>query len=427
MPKDTSPRKQRRKSRRSTPTATDKSDETDKTLEMRLIRERKVNQALNALNVSLFRICVADGPFRASLSDVRVLGSGAFGQVYSAKLPGSPRFVIKEALLTDRETTRIKYSRSKSIVVCNSYPEEYRVMTLVNDALYSEACPNFLLAYNLAVCEGCRGDALKTCYTAFLEPALGDLSTLESLTDTVAESCTFQLLAALHWLHSKYGIYHSDIKKENVLLLRGEATGFTSYVLNDDEYQVANVGYVFCLNDFGLSQTFKPAFSGTNYMGTRNARVVKDAVLEPVTCRYGLNFATTRSEPTLVPPRPVRWQDGTVSTENRFSATTSPVPSAIVDLNDTKTWPPFEFYLDVQDVLKTLVGGSSPTQAHPHIPFAGPSDVFKMTLKSQCVDTFPYAFDAARFLRADIMLAVLFRSFNPEPMHKNSSVTWTID
>jgi len=423
MPKDTSPRQDRRKAGRSTPTKTNTSQTSDSTLEKRLIRERRVNEALNALDVPLFRVCVEGGPFWSALTHIRVLGSGAFGQVYSAKLPDTPRFVIKEALLTESETKRIQLSREKSMVVRNSYPEEYRIMTLVNDALYSETCPNFLLAYNLAVCEGCRGNAMNICYTAFLEPALGDLSLIGTLTDSVAESCLYQLLAALYWLHTTYGIYHSDIKRENILLLRGEPVGFTTYVVNSVEYKVANVGYVFCLNDFGLSQTFKPAFSGQNYLGTRNAQVINDTSLQPITCQYGLNFSTTRSEPTRVPALNIRWQDGSVSTENRFSTTISPEPNTIVNLNDTKIWPPFEFYLDIQDVLKTIVGGASPTQAHPHPNLISDTSPFKSTVSSQCVDSFPYAFDATRFLRADIMLSVLYK----RPSYEARSIaTWII-
>lgn len=409
----------RRRSRRS---SSRKFIEEDRQMEIRLKKERKVNEVLNSLSISLFDVCIEKGPFRSLLKNVNYINSGAFGNVYSASIENSPQFVIKEAVLNSEEEKRIRLSKAKSYVVRNSYPDEYRIMTLVNDALYSGRCPNFLLTYNLAVCENCRNS--QQCYTAFLEQALGGLNSIK-FTDDIIISMLFQLFAALCWLHFTYGIFHSDIKADNILVLRGESDGVTKYVIDDNEYLIKNVGFIFCLNDFGLSQVFKPNFTTQNFLGTRNGRVDANELLEPISCRYGLEFSTTRSNPIKTQPLPVRWDNGKISTENRFSTTVDPVPSIPVDLNDTKTFPPFEFCVDIQNILMTIIGGKGPFHAIAHQPLRI-SPNLRTTLLKYCFSTFPYSYNSAKFVRADLMLKALYSEIDSGIDNRKVTSTWYI-
>jgi len=332
--------------------------------------------------------------------------------VYRAKIKGQ-EFVVKEALLTSEEKLNVEASRGKTLVVKNSYPEEFRIMSLLNNSIYSKQCPNFLLAYNLAVCEGCKLPNAKpgSCFISFLEPANGDLSTFDGiLTDEIAKSMLYQLFAALSCVHTVYGIFHSDIKQENVLVQKIKPGGYFEYNINGKTYYVKNVGYVFFLNDFGLSQVFKPTFSKQTFYGTRNARVTDDEKLAAITCRYSANFSSYKTPASLAAAEPIKWKDGQLGTNNKFGVVNI-VPLEVVNLENTREYPPFEFFLDVQDLLLMCVSGSSPTQRYPHRGLNGLSIEFIETLRGYVRESFPYTANAAKFIRSDIMLSDLYEMF----------------
>lgn len=421
----------RRHAKRYSPTKMFEESKSDSSLENRLIRERKVNEVLNKLDTPIDRFCVGYGDFHSKLSDIKEIGRGGFGNVYSARIDGSPRFVIKEALLTPDEVERLKYSKGHNIIVRNSYPEEYRIMMMVNNALYSEACPNFLLTYNIGICVGCRNSMESVCYNAFQEPAIGNLNDLFSVQDNVAMSCVYQLLAGVYWIHSKYGIFHKDIKGGNILLLPYTNTGYSLYTVNGINYYVENVGYLFCIADFGISSVLKPSFTTQNYLGARNAKVEPDGTLKPFSSRYNLSFTSIRSEPTVSSDMKfITWEDSTISTNNVFSTTASPEPTEVVNLDDTLTFPPFDFYYDIQTVLATIVGGASfsPFQLVYNPGMPGISDKIKEYLSSQIVYPFPYSYDSARFVRADFMLHVLYTNYQmDDDREEDVTNTWVVD
>lgn len=375
--------------------------ETHTDLEQRLTTEKLINQKLTEVKYGLFDICLENSEFKNSLVDIRSIGSGAFGNVFIAKLPDSPYFVMKEALLNKEEIKRLEYSKAKSIIIRNSYPDEYKTMTLVNDAIYSENIPNFILSYNLAICNSCRDGNI--CYTSFIEPAMGTMNLIKSYTRRICVSATIQLLAALYWLHSKYGIYHGDLKSDNILILPWKTYGSTLYKVNKKNYIANNVGFLFCINDFGLSQTFKPNFSTQNYLGTRNAKVV-NGLLEPFSSKYCLNFATTRSEPTITAPIPNEWG----YTINRFSTTVNIIPSISVDLNDTLTFPPFEFFYDIQNILGLMTGEYSTYHTRYHEKLQNLDKNFFRLISSHIARTFPYEKNSGRFIRSDMMLDYIY-------------------
>lgn len=403
----------RRRSRRNIPLNEGLEDPLNRDLVDRFQRERFVNYMLNTLDVPLFDVCVDNGPFVDAVQDLKLIGKGGFGKVYSARLPNTPEFIIKEAILKKSEEKKLKHSLGSNVMVKQSYPDEYKIMTLINNAIYSESIPNFILTYNIAVCQSCR-DGKEQCYTAFTEKAIGDLKMIwDKLNDRIAKSLLFQLLAALFWIHSTYGIYHADIKRLNILVLHGKDYGTTTYNINNIEYEVENVGYTFCLNDFGISQIHKPAFTNQNFLGTRNARVNANEILEPITCDAGLEHKGSKNLPTIKPVKSIKWEGGVTGSECRFSTTHDQLTSIPVDLNDTISFPSFEFFLDIQDVLKMCIGGKTLSHKVPHPGIAGLSREFVAKIKPYCHDSFPYTFDSAKLLRADLMLKELYGQFPP--------------
>jgi serine/threonine protein kinase len=379
----------------------------------RLHKAGLVNELLDKVPTDLFQICFSgkNTLFRDQLSTVKTIGQGGFGTVYIAKLEDQ-EFVVKEALISSEEKTNMESSRGKPLVIKNSYPEEYRIMSLLNNSIYSNQCPNFLMAYNLAVCDGCVLPNQKSgsCYISFIEPALGDLSLLdgEKITNGIAVSILFQLLVALSCIHSVYGIFHGDIKKENILIQRINPGGFFKYTINDKTFYVENRGLVVFLNDFGLSQVYKPSFSKTTFYGTRNAKVV-DGHLEAITCKYGSRFSSYKVPATRVAPQKLIWEDGQIGTNNQFGIIDI-FPTEIVDLNDTVKFPPMEFSLDIQDLLLTFVSGPSITQAVPHPGLSGISSDFTSIISKHVIARFPYSSSSVNLLRADLLLEELYQN-----------------
>lgn len=414
--------KQRRRKRSNT-----KLEYAHPELRKRLKTEREVIIKLKSLNVNIFEMCPANSNFYNQLSEISQIGSGSFGTIYIAKFKDSPYFIMKEVVLSKEEHLRLEFSRSKSIILKNSFPNEYEVMTLVNNAIYSEAIPNFILTYDVGVCNSCRDNNM--CYTTFLEPAIGTMDIIQRYTKRIAVSALIQLLAALYWLHSKFGIYHGDMKFNNVLLLPGQQTGSTNYIINGLTYTANNVGYIFCINDFGLSQIFKPNFTNQNYLGTRNAKVVNN-VLVPFTTSNSLDMQTTRSDAIVTPSVNLTWKINNINkqyTYNRFSKNLNPISSIQVDLNDTLSFPPFEFFNDIHNVLGLMVGSYSTSHSYYHLDLPVDLD-FKRTISKNIVSEFPYTDDSVRFIRADKMLEYLYPQLRVlDPIIEPVTTEWIVD
>ena len=404
MPKERAVRT-RRRSRRGTPIEPIKFAATDKALEQRLIKERIINDVLYSLVEFPFDMCLDRGVLSSTLVDTKYITSGLYGKVYVARLKTdngvTPKLIVKEALLKKFE--KDKLMPKASYIGRTQYPNEYAIMNLVNNALYSGECPNFLITYNLGICRSCRSP-LDDCYLAFMELALGDTYVLDAefpdkIPDRVAISMLFQLLVGLYWLHSRYGIYHGDLHLGNILLLKAPRTGTTTYIINGKLYVVENVGYTFCISDFGNSKVYSPLNALTDFLGTRNAKVVGDRLVP---------FSSKRST-----HRMISWEDGEVSTENRFSKTVDILPDIDVDLKDFHKFPAFEFMDDIQDLLNIYTG------MYYYDRF---SDNFKDIINEyDRENASPFPKDAM-YVRADIMLDRLYKrlSNNIKPSIPNT-------
>jgi serine/threonine protein kinase len=99
------------------------------------------------------------------------------------------------------------------------------------------------------------------------------LDRLKDLKDEVVLSILFQILFAVASIQIQYGMFHNDIKKENILVKVIPSGGYWVYKLNGKKYYVPNHGYIVALNDFGVSIAYKPGIAVKDY-GRRQAEVV---------------------------------------------------------------------------------------------------------------------------------------------------------
>lgn len=379
--------------------------------------KKYVKRIIAEIDESQWDMCMSrkHSIFRSKLSHVKAIGRGSFGEIYSVKYPNAT-FVIKEAYLSPKEKQLMLkgVGRNDKAGQINkqSYPEEYRLLMLTQTLLKS--IPNFLYIYDLAVCEGCtlQNKQPGTCYLTFMEFADGNLYSLfkKGLTDKVKLNILYQLLIAVDAIHSNYGIYHQDIKLENILFKRYQCGGYFEYNIRGDTFHIENLGILVLLSDFGVAISLLPMYSGPiPFYGTRNA-MVKNSKLIPIKCKYGL--IVDSDGPHLISSQIMLWDNGSsIGTNNQFYENYSNLQSDIpIDLNDPILFPPFEFFNDIQDTIRMFIGGKRTRQVGTHGTMKFTDKTIAEKITSICfANHFQYYTDNTRFIVAIEMLKTLLK------------------
>jgi hypothetical protein len=356
----------------------------------------------------------------------KLLGYGSFGNVYKVDVP-SPTHRISKVEVAVKEG-RISYSEFRN-AMRKRYPIEYLFNKLINDLLDDRICPNFTYTHSIFFCDKCSvGDKaqVKTqCSETVVELFDFTLDKLTELSDQVVLSTVFQILAGVSSIQLKYGLFHADIKKENILVKTIPSGGCWTYIIDGKTYYVPNLGYIVALNDFGVSQAYKPGFGGKN-LGRRQAMVVKerDGVvrLEPFTTRVYPQVGKSGSITPIVPPR--LFGGGTW---NQFYQNFDSKPSIAVDLRDMARFPAFHFHYDIMDVIYTFVGGKRTVQPGQHRPMKVSSNIIEL-FKDYCTlnlkDAWPL--DRIDMFLANYTIHRLFRQYLENPPNLNIIETYTL-
>lgn len=323
----------------------------------RVQKSLKINTFIRSIDSEQWSMCMSGSKskeFRKNFKLVNKIGCGSYGEVYRVSFKGSEdQFVVKEARFTNRDKLQ-KIERTPKRweeMDANKFPNEKKLLDLVNDLILKNKCPNFVLTYNIAYCDGCIFSNLPTkCYVTFMEALDSDLCRVK-LEKHHQLSILYQLLIAVHAIHSNYGIWHRDIKKSNILIQMIKPGGYFEYVIDGISYFVENTGIVVFMADFGVSESLFPKYSWTGYYGTRNAEVKG---------RKNLYF-----EPLFIPGRPlIKWHGcDVIGSDNSENYEMS---KKRIDLNNGFKFPPFEFFGDIQDVFRMFVGGSQTEQPGLH-------------------------------------------------------------
>lgn len=348
----------------------------------RLYKGLRINNSLRAINADQWDMCMTgtNAPaFRANFSNVAEIGKGSFGQVYRATINtgNDDELVIKEAYLRPDEKRILKKATGQNqkweTIQKNSYPRENRILDLVNQLLLSRRCPNFVYVYNMAMCDGCRVQRLfdkgrptsGSCYVTFMESATTDLDHVDLINFEEQLSVLYQLLIAVYAIHRYYAIWHRDIKTSNVFVDLIKPGGYFEYVIEGKTYYVKNVGVVAYLADFGVSEVLSPLYAFTNYYGSRNAEVMRSSQEVDGSNLYWKPISLSNKSP-------IDWRD--LTTESKVRGTrnliTNPnIKSSVpINLNNNQKFPAFEFFDDIQDVIRIFVGGKQAAQPGSHSP-----------------------------------------------------------
>jgi hypothetical protein len=291
--------------------------------------------------------------FRKSLENIEIIGKGTFGVVYKAKFKSDKNyenyFIIKEAMI-DVIFENSSKKNYKNKIKDYFDPENIFLEAIRTEILEKKLCPNFTFFYNVTKCDSCVLKRLfdekinsGRCYVTFMEAASFDfgnqmLTTLESQL-----SMLYQLLLGLHYLHSVLSIVHNDLKPVNILIKKITPGGYLKYHVEKDVFLVKNVGFLVYISDFGVSTCFNP--DKINFkqqkskIGSRLAEVVYEG-----------------SKPRFIPFKNpyVKW--------NKKGKEVTVFSQEKINLNQPNRFPPFEFFGDLQDVLRLFVGGNHSVQ-----------------------------------------------------------------
>jgi hypothetical protein len=348
---------------------------------------------------------------------LHLIGKGDWGNIYSACLKNEydkqyysrrecRKFALKMARITQEEYENPYTSYSLA------WYEIWMLKDIFKPLIINNICPNLPLYMDTFLCKKCefifrKGDKEShPCITNIMELASGDFYSLlkeEKMSDEHLFSALFQIMAAVHAIQMTGQILNNDIKGKNIIYYDIIPGGYWIYKINDIKFYVPNMGKLFVLTDFGVSTLFNPNFQ--LYRSKKN-------ITFNLGSRYAINingkFSPLNSEFHRTSQGKANkgvkivWSDGKISQGGKFrvdrqsgrilnnntlltSAQKSYLFRKGVGINPRK-WeffeiphliPPFEFYNDVQDVLRTFLGGKRTTQRGNHTTFSTVSNKFR--------------------------------------------------
>jgi hypothetical protein len=345
----------------------------------------------------------------------KLIGTGDWGNVYSASLIGDKnckrKFAIKMARITE-EDFKDPYTETSS-----AWYEIWMLKDIMKPLIERNICPNLPLFIDTFLCDRCdfifrKGDKQHPCVITVMELAKSDMREyLKFYRHSTEElySALFQVMAGLHAIQMSGQILNNDIKSKNILVYDVKPGGYWHYSIYKKDFFVPNFGKMFVLNDFGVSTLYDPNFQlypnkerKIFNVGSRFAINI-NGIFSPIeaTMEYSNDYLRKTNK--------IKWLDTNDNSLHKTSygstykidRKTGQVISSSTLLTDIqksylfrkgvttnpKTWgffehpniiPPFEFYNDVQDTLRTFIGGKRTTQKGDHMLYGSiPSKVVK--------------------------------------------------
>jgi hypothetical protein len=300
-------------------------------------------------------LCFSKKNIHKYFENLDVIKKGKFGNIYAG--------VIKKTSYTLALKEKEMSSEMYNEAMRKHFPKEMLWNHLVNKLLEKAECPHFLYSYVTLFCGGSLTS--QTSYSLTLnELADGPLNSIKQ-EKKYYKNALFQILHALHMIHSKYGLIHNNITEKNILIKFNHLyhqNSYWVYHIDDQSYYIQNLGFVAYLTDFSDSMSQSYEHSKGN-LGIRNARVVNGS-FEPFTTRYypeiGNNLLRGKhhsSSSKLIPENieiieidspPLSNKKGTV---NKFWKGFNSEPDISIDFDNFQEFPTFDMYLDIQSVL----------------------------------------------------------------------------
>jgi len=396
----------------------------------RLALSTRIRKELSEIHIKLNSICNMEDGSDDSLSEYvhlnKLIGTGDWGNVYSGQLSNKRNDKNKH---TFQQPFAIKFSRISDEDFKNPYTKNssswYEIVIMrdiLKPLIEKNICPNVPLFIDNFLCETFdfkfrKGDNSYPCIATITELASEDLkdyiNNSEYVSDKELYSVLFQIMAGIHAFQMRGQILNNDIKARNILCYDVEEGGYWHYIINKRDFYVPNYGKMFVLNDFGVSNLYDPNFKiyptktrkvfnlGSRYAinineqfhpinsvkDVENYRIEwinkpvnlkKDEMIEkgkivPIEISNGLLFYIDRETDKI------KTHQIALTTKQKEFLQTKGIPTDCTDIEFFKNpyiIPPFEFYNDVQDVLRMFTKGKRTTQRGFHSGFKNISSSF---------------------------------------------------
>jgi hypothetical protein len=234
-------------------------------------------------------------------TDKKLVGKGVQGTIYLCKFekkdPIKKGVAVKQTVLTKyqkrflRDIFQPKALKQEPFI-------ELAAVTLINQLVFNNVCPNFILNYYYEIDKKCkRGDVACTIqYNEFIEKGMTFEKWAESRHNTAKWfNAFFQIFAGLYAIERYFDMTHSDLHAKNILVKKVKPGGYWKYTIESYTYYVPNLGYQFLINDFGFSWIANkleiPWYHKRHLALTSTERKVYD--IEKL--RYILEYADNRS------------------------------------------------------------------------------------------------------------------------------------
>lgn len=258
-----------------------------------------------------------------------LVGEGTFGKVYVVVLDGNLSTIVKEGVLTEKQYELAELKR---------YPKEYLINKLINSAVTEKINPNFVLTYAILFCNNCsmvqrclskRWTRLVIFHRLLHRERHHEHRSVRS-NDVVL---LFPSFVCIGCFDRKYGIYHNDIKADNILVKIidpvDSTVHFSKYVIEgsgdltpDFDYLIPIIGMIPFISDFGESEFMKPNSSIDSILLTKR--------------NYGSRYQVLNNRMKKVQMTNLSRQD----------------------LKNIDAYPPIEFAYDIKNTINMFNGGS---------------------------------------------------------------------
>jgi serine/threonine protein kinase len=318
--------------------------------------------------------CLKKDKLLRNMSISKLLGSGSFGNVYHAKVNNIHDIALKMAVdsvtkAAIKHPYDLKFEAWKEINFLKPY---------LNSLVEKGICPNVPYTYESFICESCdfertdKGKKIvkkKACYMIAMELFSGDLRQWASVakrSDDDFQGALFQCMAGIHAIQKYFQMINNDIKALNILYKEIPKGGCWEYVIRGRSYYVPNNGFIFCINDFGVSSSKNPLLPICigGFPDIRPFIIVNNKLQQ---VKY-TGFENMNVYTKII--NDIHYPYFSEKQKKEIKIILTPEQAKLVNKDDIYQYPEvlpyFDSYIDVQDTIKTFVSGKRTSQAGDH-------------------------------------------------------------
>lgn len=193
------------------------------------------------------------------------IASGVEGSVFLSafKHKNASPIIIKQVKLKKLKITKTVYN-----YILNASPktiyklfETYKIFkqpafieivsqTLTNQLIFQNICPNFSMNYYW---EFDNKKKIIYSYNEYVNSGDFDSWAKKRHSKQLWFNALFQIMYGLICLKRYFNMIHSDFHTKNILVKRVKSGGYWIYTINNINYHLPNLGYIFLIHDLGFS------------------------------------------------------------------------------------------------------------------------------------------------------------------------------